>query len=96
MILITVKEWIGPQKHLAESLRQKLPEPDEQIIGFCTRMKINDALKHLHEYQEAFRERERFICAEFSVIAISEVDDIDDHLLPKLGMLLIEDLEPMG
>jgi len=93
MLLITVKEWIGPQKHLAESVRQKLPETEEQIIGFCTRMKINDALKHLHEYQEAFRERERFICVEFSVIAISEVDDIDDGLINGLGMRLIEDYQ---
>ena len=93
MLLITVKEWIGPQKYLAESVRQKLPETEEQIIGFCTRMKINDALKHLHEYQEAFRERERFICVEFSVIAISEVDDIDDGLINGLGMRLIEDYQ---
>lgn len=89
MLLILVNEWFGPGKDAVQKFQTQ-----NELQSFASRGDdLNAALQKLIEYQEA-------LCASshpatvwsYTLLSVSKIDGVDERLLARLRVPVIEDL----
>ncbi len=92
MLLLTLREWFGPGRDYPPE-RPASAITGEKIVGMVTHLALTDAIRRLHAYQNAFSAQSaRITAVEFHLIAVTEIDDLDQNDIENAGMSLIEDL----
>ncbi len=93
MLLLTVREWLGPSRNAADPLSPVR----ERLVGMVTRRSFASAVRALREYEEAYKERYSQLAVEFSVVGVSEmsVSVADSMTEGAIALARIEDIDDL-
>jgi hypothetical protein len=88
MLLLTVSEWIGPGRaHPSPGS----VEERTRTIAFATRLTLAAAINELAAYAFIYN-RQYDLAVNFSLISVSEIEDLSDASLSLANVQLIESL----
>lgn len=89
MILLTVQWWRGPSSKLTLEQSLKIDSKIE-LLGFVSRMKLKDAIIRLRRYEDAFNSYSSALAFTYKIVAVSEIDDLDEDAIEMAGMELLD------
>jgi len=87
MLLITVNEWFGPT---AEG-EGKVPVSEYQT-ALVSYLPLPEALLHLKAYELAHNSKYRASAINFTLLAVSTIDNLDSDVRKMVDIQMIEDL----
>lgn len=90
MILITVNEWIGPGRRMPIEQRDNV-EVKESLRGLVTNLSLPEAIEMIDQHVAYFNSKYT-LGITISIIAVSEIEDLTDHLIAKGNIEMIENL----
>lgn len=88
MLLLTVREWVGPTREAKIQTK-----PHVQLVGMATRLPLGAAIEAIHAYESAYKARFFAMAVEFNVVAVAAIEDLTDDQLAHGRIELIENLE---
>lgn len=94
MLLITVSEWLGPNRNVMDN-PDEFGEPIEPIIslqGYVTKLPMNYALERLEVYRRAYDSWSKCLALCFTVVYINRIEEISPTNIENMSLLSIEDL----
>ena len=93
MKLLTLRQWLGPSRYAMDTHQEaNAVTPREETVGLGTRLPLARALASLRAYEKAYTEQYKFMAVNFNLVAVSEIDDLDNEALEHGRVHLIEDL----
>ena len=90
MLLLTVREWLGPGRRCPPN---KMPQERERLVGMVTWLSLPDALKRLHQHQEAYNEHFEIMGVAFGLVSVSQIDALNADDISNGGLEVIERLK---
>ena len=89
MLLLTVIEKTGERYNSNSKMGM---ESNQKTIGFVTNLTLSQAIQKLKDYERLYRDRYAGMYIEFSLIAVSIVEELTDELIDSARMDRIEDM----
>lgn len=94
MLILMINEWVGPGRKCTPDQRNRL-QSVQGVIGMATRLPLAEAIEQLTAHKAWFDGRGLMsVC--YTLLGVSEVDDIDDRLIDSMQMALIEGMQTEG
>jgi len=87
MLLITFNEWFGP----TWGNEDKVPT-SECMTSMVAHMKLQEALLHVHAYQEARNSKYLASAINYTLLTVVTIDYLNPDVREKMNIQLIEDL----
>jgi len=87
MLLITFNEWFGPTR----GNEDKVPVL-EYMTSMVTHMKLQEALLHVHAYQEAHNSKYIASAITYTLLTVVTIEYLNPDVREKMNIQLIEDL----
>ena len=95
MLLITMREWVGPDANIPREERATYKRR-EKLMAFATKLPLGEALQKIWVHQKAFKARyPKTIVVEYSLIQTALIEDLSSEILAKAGVCLVETLPQM-
>lgn len=88
MLLLTVQEWLA-----FEDDNGDVKVHHDKLKGFVTRLPLKTAIEKLSDYQKNYPKVFIFAKLSFSLIQVSEIEDLEETHMYNMRLELIEDLE---
>lgn len=90
MLLITMREWLGPGRRMSTEENLKWKEKVRHS-GFVTRLPLGEAIERIKQYSDAYKARYP-LAVEFELISVSEIDYLTDEQIEISGAVFVEKL----
>lgn len=88
MLLLTLREWIGATRD-----SRLFPHVmSDKTIGMVTRLSLGKAILLLNYYEIAYRKRYKDVDICFSLLSVSEIEDLTDMCVEMARLSVVEDL----
>lgn len=91
MLLITMKEWLGPRKDLSNEQRARLT-PMINPVAFATSLPLGAAIDRIYAYQTSFNVESEALAMELTLLTVAQIDELSDDQIVKANIRKVENL----